>query len=205
MDPFFLFFLLGAGGLLVLNARQQRQRLVLLAQHLRPLQIEKHMETLTQGYLRALGEQDAERQAQVFAVLTGSEAQLATEFAQLARSFAEVPADQARASTLPVALPWATTVFPSACFDMRKLLAVHSNGIARALRQDGQDAALSPRDRAFRISAELFLMQHSCHWFCKSRTVASARMLARHQTPHAQLVASVSPETRSAYLALTAH
>ena len=51
--------------------------------------------------------------------------------------------------------------------------------------------------------AELLLLQHTCHWYCKSRTVASARMLARHQTPYPQLVASVSPATRQAYLALT--
>ena len=49
------------------------------------------------------------------------------------------------------------------------------------------------------MSAELFLMQHTCHWFCKSKTVASARMMARHQTTYAQLVAAVSPETRRAY------
>jgi len=79
-------------------------------------------------------------------------------------------------------------------------LAIHASGIARAAgNQDG----LAPRERAFVMTAELLLMQHSCHWFCKSKTVASARMLARHQTPHAQLVASVSPETRRAYLALT--
>ena len=200
MDPLFLVLLLGSGALLAANGHQQRQRIALLAQHLSPLQIEKLMETLTQGYLRALGERDAERQAQVFAVLEASEAQLATQFAQLARDFAVVPAAQARASTLPISLPWASVLLPSASFDMRKLLAVHANGIARALRPD---AGLAPRDRAFRISAELFLMQHSCHWFCKSRAVASARMLSRHQTPHAQLIASVSPETRNAYLALT--
>ena len=60
------------------------------------------------------------------------------------------------------------------------------------------------RERAFTLSAELFLMQHSCHWFCRSRTIASARLLARHQTPHAQVLASVSPETRNAYAALVA-
>ena len=158
MDPVFLLLLLGGSGLLMANGHQQRQRIALLAHHLGPLQIEKLMETLTQGYLRALGESDPERQAQIFALL------------------------------------------PRASFDMRKLLAVHANGIARALKTD---AARSPRDRAFLISAELFLMQHSCHWFCKSRAVASARMVARHHTPHAQLVASVSPETRSAYRALT--
>lgn len=200
MDPLFFLLMLSSVGLFIANGQQQRQRIALLAQHLSPLQIEKLMETLTEGYLRALGEQDTERQAQVFAVLEGSEAQLATQFAQLARDFAAVPADLARASTLPVSLPWASTLLPSATFDMRKLLAVHANGIARALRTD---TAMSPRDRAFRISAELFLMQHSCHWFCKSRAVASARLMARHKTPHAQLIASVSPETRSAYLALT--
>ena len=201
MDPFFLVLLFGGGVLLVANARQQRQRIALLALHLAPLQIEKLMETLTQGYLRALGERDAERQAQVFAVLVVSESQLATQFAQLARDFAAVPPAHARASTLPVSLPWASVLLPSSTFDMRKLLAVHANGIARALRTE---PGLPPRERAFLISAELFLMQHSCHWFCKSRTVASARMLARHQTPHAQLIAAVSPETRNAYLALTA-
>ncbi len=200
MDPFILVLMLGIGALVVANGRQQRQRIALLAQYLSSLQIEKLMETLTQGYLRALGERDSERQSQVFAVLEGSESQLAAQFAQLARDFATVPAAEARASTLPVSLPWASVVMPNATFDMRKLLAVHANGIARALHPSSE---LSPRDRAFRISAELFLMQHSCHWFCKSRAVASARMLARHQTPHAQLIASVSPETRNAYLALT--
>jgi hypothetical protein len=61
---------------------------------------------------------------------------------------------------------------------------------------------LPAKATAFTVSAELFLMQHTCHWFCKSRTVASARMLARHKTSHEQLVASVSPQTRAAYFAL---
>jgi hypothetical protein len=53
------------------------------------------------------------------------------------------------------------------------------------------------------MSAELFLLQHTCHWYCKSKTVASARMLARHQTSYDQLLAAVSPETRNAYRTLT--
>jgi hypothetical protein len=52
------------------------------------------------------------------------------------------------------------------------------------------------------MSAELFLMQHTCHWYCRSRAVASARMLARHKTPYAQLVDSVAPATRRDYRAL---
>ncbi|MDB5878990.1 MAG: hypothetical protein JWQ41_2404, partial [Variovorax sp.] len=49
---------------------------------------------------------------------------------------------------------------------------------------------------------ELFLMQHTCHWFCRSKTVASARMMARHQTSYALLLDSVSPTTRAAYQTL---
>jgi hypothetical protein len=52
--------------------------------------------------------------------------------------------------------------------------------------------------------AEMFLMQHSCHWFCKSRTIASARMLRQHQTSYEQALHVVSPETREAYLAVLA-
>jgi hypothetical protein len=45
-------------------------------------------------------------------------------------------------------------------------------------------------------------MQHSCHWFCRSKTIASARMLAQHQTRHEQALEAVSPETHQAYLAV---
>ncbi|RYF40240.1 MAG: hypothetical protein EOO25_13080, partial [Comamonadaceae bacterium] len=61
------------------------------------------------------------------------------------------------------------------------------------------DQGRSPRDKAFVMSAELFLMQHSCHWFCKSRAVASARLLVRHKTSYEQVLDAVSPETRRAY------
>ncbi len=200
MDPFLIASLLACGALFSVNGHQQRQRIALLARHLGPLHIEKLMETLTQGYLRALGERDAERQAQVFAVLEPSEAQLSGQLNQLAREFAAVSPEESRASALPVCLPFATTLLPSATFDMRKLLAVHANAVARALQAD---PSVTRRDRAFRVSAELFLLQHSCHWFCKSRTLASARMQARHQTSYPQLLAAVSPETRKAYQAVT--
>lgn len=200
MDPFLIASLLACGALFSVNGHQQRQRISLLARHLGPLHIEKLMETLTQGYLRALGERDAERQTQVFAVLEPSEAQLSGQLNQLAREFAAVSPEESRASALPVCLPFATTLLPSATFDMRKLLAVHANAVARALQAD---PSVTRRDRAFRVSAELFLLQHSCHWFCKSRTLASARMQARHQTSYPQLLAAVSPETRKAYQAVT--
>ena len=65
------------------------------------------------------------------------------------------------------------------------------------------DAGRSPKAKAFTLSAELFLMQHTCHWFCKSKTVASARMLARHKTSYQQVLDAVSPQTRNAYRELT--
>lgn len=197
---FFLVLALAFTGTYLLNQQQQRRRIALLAQHLQPYQIEQQMETLTQGYLRAMGEQDMERRLQVLGVLAPTEAQLTGQFERFAADFRRVPAPLARVSRLPLGLPFATQLFPAASFDMRDLLDLHARGMARALRnEDG----LSPRDRAYTMTAELLLMQHSCHWFCKSKAVASARVMARHQTSHAQLVASVSPETRKAYRALT--
>ena len=199
MDLFFVLAL-AATAAYGLNHQQQRRRIVLLAQHLHPYQIERLMEQLTQGYLRAMGEPDAGRRQQVLSMLTGSEEQLHEQFDRFVADFRHVPAPLARVSRLPLGFPFATQLFPAATFDMREVLAIHAGGIARAVRnEDG----LAPRDRAYVMTAELLLMQHSCHWFCKSKTVATARMLARHQTPHAQLVNSVSPETRRAYLALT--
>ncbi|WP_313070870.1 hypothetical protein [Melaminivora sp.] len=199
MDPLVLVALAATGAWL-LNGQQQRRRIALLSQHLAPYQIERLLETLTQGYLRAMGEPGDERRAQVLANLVASEEQLCGQFERFVAAFARVPAEQARVSRLPIGLPLLLQVLPGASFDLRDLLSVHARGIARAVRNDD---SLPPRERAFTMTAELLLMQHSCHWYCKSRAVASARMLARHQTPHAQLLASVSPTTRAEYLALT--
>ena len=97
-------------------------------------------------------------------------------------------------------VPYADRFFPGAAFDMRRALMIHAQGISQTAHNA---ARLSPRDKAYRLTAELFLMQHTCHWFCKSKTIASARMLARHQTTYEQLLAAVSPETRQAYTVLT--
>ena len=139
----------------------------------------------------------------------------------------------------------ATVWLAQGCFDMRKLLAIHAHGLARAAALPTQphqaEAGADPnagagsgqggggvglglgagdgggsgevdpdvaererlcRQRARTLLAEILLMQHSCHWFCKSKTVASARLMARQRTSHEQVVASVTPETRSAYALL---
>jgi hypothetical protein len=72
--------------------------------------------------------------------------------------------------------------------------------LQRALRVDGGEPT---RDRAYTLMAELLLMQYTCHWFCRSRTVATARLVALHQTTPAQVLAAVTPATREDYAALT--
>ncbi len=183
----------------LLKTREQKKRILLLAGHLGRYQIETLMENLTEGYLRCLGENDPARREQIWKLLDTTEQTLAGQFQRFAADFARVADADARVSTLPVALPFAQRLFPAYSFDMRRALAIHARGIADAAANSLQR---TPRDKAYTMSAELFLMQHTCHWYCRSRAVASARMLARHKTPHAQLVDSVAPATRRDYRAL---
>lgn len=197
---FFTLVVFVAIGLYVLKATDQARRIRLLSGHLGHYQIEKLMETLTEGYLRCLGESDAERQVQIWSLLAQSEQSLASQFERFAGDFAKVDAAQARVSKLPIAVPMVDRLLPAMTFDAREAFAIHARGIADAAANvSGQ----SPKAKAFTMSAELFLMQHTCHWFCRSRAVASARLQLRHQTSHAMALASVSPKTREAYRALT--
>ena len=198
MDILILAILISAGTFM-LNAKEQRKRIVLLGSHLSNYQIEKLMESLTGGYLRALGESTDERRTQIWNLLSTTESQLSEQFGRFAADFAKLDEERTRVSRLAVSIPFADKLLPALTFDMRKALAIHARGISHVAENT---AHLTPKDRAFMMTAELLLMQHTCHWYCKSKTVATARMLARHQTPHEQLVASVSADTRKAYLAL---
>lgn len=200
MDIFLLMMLLGV-GLHLLKARYQAGRIALLSSHLGQFQIEKLMESLTQGYLRALGEADAERRGQIWSMLSTAEVSLYEQFNRFAADLARLDPLQMRVSKLPIAIAYADQLFPSATFDLRAVMQIHARGIEAVVRNE---AERSPRDKAFMLTAELFLMQHSCHWFCKSRTIASARVLGRHQTSYEQVLVSVSPSTRKAYLQLLA-
>lgn len=182
------------------KSRQQALRVALLGRSLGKYQIERLMENLTEGYLRALGEDDPDRRAQIWRLMDSVASELVAQFSQFVSEFSRVAETRTRVSRFAVAVPYAHRLFPRASFDVRKVLAVHAHGIAHAAQNSEQR---TPRDKAFTLSAELFLMQHTCHWFCRSRMVASARMWARHKTSHAQLVASVAPETRKAYCTLT--
>ncbi len=72
----------------------------------------------------------------------------------------------ARVSKLPVSFPYAERLFPVATFDLRLGLLVHAEGITRAVQNKGEQ---SSKSKAFTLSAEIFLMQLTCHWFCKSK------------------------------------
>lgn len=199
METLTLLTLILIGAWLV-KSSEQRRRIALLGGQLGNYQIEKLMENLTDGYLRCLGEDDAERREQVWRLLDTTEQKLADQFRNFATEFARLPEQESRVSRLPVAIPYLQTLLPATTFDLRALFAIHARGIAAVA---GNERGRTPRAKAFMMSAELFLMQHSCHWYCKSRSVASARLLARHQTSHAQVLDAVSPETREAYRALT--
>ena len=191
-----VFFAVLAFILQMRNSWEQRKRLLHLGHYLRNFEIEKLMESLTEGYLRALGEDDAERRTQIWNMLEQTEQNLNGQFQKFVEAFAQSDVQASRGSTLALGLPFALVFAPGATFDMRQLLRVHAQGIEATLNNT---EGLSNRDKAFRLSAELFLMQHSCHWFCKSKLVASARMLSRHKTQYAQLLSAVRPQTREAY------
>lgn len=181
--------------------RDERKRIALLGSHLGQYQIEKLMATLTEGYMRALGEADPARQAQIWSTLTTAESALCEQFNRLVAAFARVDAADARVSKLALSIFYTQKLLPNATFDLRKVLSVHARGICNAANNA---QGRNPKDKAFTVLAELFLMQHTCHWFCKSKLVASSRLLVRHQTPYAKVLDSVAPETRQAYCALVA-
>jgi hypothetical protein len=187
-------------GVYLVRQREQQRRIALLGRALGQYQIERLMENLTEGYLRWLDEQDPERRAQVWGVLQGTERSLADQFARFAADFSRLEAPLAQVSKLPFTPPFAQQWLPAyRLFDARRLFALHARGIEAC----ASNAVGRPdKARAYMMTAELYLMQHSCHWFCRSKTVASARLLARHQTPYQQVLDSVSAGTRADYLAL---
>lgn len=186
-------------GAYVVASREQRQRIALLGGHLQNYRIEKLMDTLTEGYMRALGEDSEARREQILELMQASEASLSSQFSRFAAEIGALDPENMRVSRLPWSIPFAGRLFPGVTFDLRKALEIHARGIANVVQNADER---TPKQRAYVLSAEMLLMQHTCHWFCKSKTVASARLIARHKTTHEQVVAAVSPETREAYLRL---
>ena len=200
---FFTLAIIVFTAIYLLKTQQQRRHTVLLAQYLGRFQIEKLMGGLIEGYMRALGEADSQRRAQVWTVLDNTEASLAEQLQRFAKEFSAAEPELTRVSTLPLALPYLDRLFPRSSFDMREAMQLHARSIA-AVRLADAGSEEERRVRAFMMTAELLLMQYTCHWFCKSRAVASVRLVARHKTPYEQVLASVSADTRRAYQQLIA-
>lgn len=180
----------------VLRVRYQRAHIALLGKHLAQMQLENHMETLTTTYTRAIQEQTASRQLQVLATVKQTEEAVATQMQRLAQSLKGESDTATLMGVLAFNLPFLTQIFPSMKRDFRQLIQLHATGLRYVA---DNDANWEPKERAYHLSAELYLFQHSCHWFCKSRTVADARLMVRHKIDHKKVLASVSAPTRAAY------
>lgn len=180
----------------VLRARYQREHISLLGSHLSNLQLERHMETLTEGYTRAIREESESRQLQVLENFTQTEQAVAAQARSLADAMQKEDALATSMGALSFCVPYIERISAGLTRDFRKLLHIHAAGLRHMVdNDDGLDA----KTRAFHLSAELYLFQHSCHWFCKSRAVADARLVMRHQVNHQKVLDSVSAKTRSAY------
>jgi len=181
----------------VLRVHYQRVRIALLGRYLGGLQLERHMETLTQGYTRAIHEQTETRQLQVLETFAQTERAVAAQVQSLADAMQKESPRAARVCMLSFCVPYIERFLPAMTRDFRELLHIHAAGLRHVVDNENHWEA---RQRAYHLSAELYLLQHSCHWFCKSRTVADARLMLRHQIDHQKVLDSVSAATRSAYL-----
>ncbi|NYT76474.1 hypothetical protein H0A71_05660 [Alcaligenaceae bacterium] len=191
-----LILLMVAAAWQVLRVQYQRTHIALLGRHLASFQLERHMESLTQGYTRAIQEQNESRQIQVLETFGQTERAVAAQVQSLANAMQKESAQATGMGILPFCIPYAERFLPAAVRDFRNLLHIHAAGLRHAVdNEDGKDA----KSRAYRLSAELYLLQHSCHWFCKSRTVANARLLMQHKVNHQKVLESVCTETRSSY------
>lgn len=191
-----LTLLVAAGAWLVLRAHYQRTHIALLGRHLAGLQLERHMEMLTQGYTQAIHEETEARQVQMLETFAQAERTMAAQAQSLADAMQKESAQATGMGTFTFCVPYVERLLPAATRDFRELLRIHAAGLRHVVDNEG---GWDAKSRAYHLSAELYLLQHSCHWFCKSRAVANARLLLRHQVDHRKVLDSVSPATRSAY------
>lgn len=180
-----------------LRMRYQRGHITLLSRHLAALRLEKHMETLTQGYTRAIGEESESRRLQVLETFAQTERAVAAQVQSLADAMKRETQQDAAMGMLPFCVPYIEHVLPAATRDFRALLRIHAAGLQHVVENVEQ---LDPKRRAFHLAAELYLFQHSCHWYCKSRGVADARLILRHKVQHQKALESVSDVTRADYV-----
>src|SRR5690606_31177673 len=129
--------------------------------------------TLTQGYSRAIHGETETRQLQVLDTFAQTERSVAAQMRSLANAMQKENLQAASMGTLPFCVPYAERFLPALTRDFRALLHIHAAGLRHVIDNEGD---WDPKGRAYHLSAELYLFQHSCHWFCKSRAVADARL-----------------------------
>jgi len=112
----------------VLSLRYQRARINLLGQHLASLQLERHMETLTQGYTRAIQADDETRQIQVLETFIQTERSVAAQIQSLADIMQKESAQATSMGVLPFCVPYAERFFPALTRDFRELLRILQRG-----------------------------------------------------------------------------
>src|SRR3546814_4008456 len=122
-------------------------------------------------------------------MLIQTERTVASQAQSLAEAMRKENLQAASMSTLSFCVPYAERFLPATTRDFRELLHIHATGLRHVVDNEG---GWDAKSRAYHLSAELYLLQHSCHWFCKSRTIANARLLMRHQVNHQKVLESVS-------------
>src|SRR5690606_29054101 len=117
-----------------------RARIALLGRHLASLQLERHMETLTEGYTRAIGEEAETRQLQVLDMLAQTERAVAIQVRSLANAVQKENLQAASVSTLSLCVPYVERFLPVVTRDFRELLHIHATGLRHVVdNEEGWD------------------------------------------------------------------
>ncbi len=145
-----------------LRMHDQRTRIALLGRHLAKLQLERHLETLTQGYTRAIHETTEARQLQVLESFAQAEQTVAAQAQALADAMQTESAPATCMSLLPIYIPYATRFLPIPTRDFRQVLRIHATGLRHMADNAGgwgrQDARLPPFGRTVPAAAQLPLV-----------------------------------------------
>ena len=164
----------------VLRVRYQRARIALLGRHLGGLQLERHMETLTQGYSRAIREETESRQLQVLETFAQTERAMASQANSLANAMQKESPQATRLSTLSLCVPYIERFVPAATRDFRELLHIPRSRPASRRGQRRSPGRESPRiptlGRAISAAAQLpLVLQISCSGRCAIDAAASGQ------------------------------
>jgi hypothetical protein len=175
-----LILLIAIAAWQVLRVQYQRTHIALLGNYLASLQLERHMETLTNGYTRAIHEKEETRQTQVLETFAQAERTMAAQVQSLADAMRKESSQAASMGTLPFCLPYIELFLPALTRDFRELLRIHAAGLRHVVDNEG---GWDMKSRAYHLSAELYLLQHRC-----SIRSTTRRCWNRYPTQPARLI-----------------